>query len=167
MGLDAMVYCDCVEKRRLRKPHPNPRLLRIAATGEPWIQSNDPLKWGKHDAWMEHAPCKHKEKILDDCRVGSAGGVDLARSLLEQVLKSTKLRCPVLMRKVLYMGYHTGDHLTLGQVAKLAREIPPLQELDMKQFGVASADRRYIRQMLRELLRVSRAALKVKKPIVF
>jgi hypothetical protein len=33
MGLDAIVFCNCVEKGKLKKQHPYPDLLYIAADG--------------------------------------------------------------------------------------------------------------------------------------
>jgi len=59
MGLDAVVFCDCVEKGRLMVQHPYPRLLYIARNGSPEIRSKDPGKVDEHDKWMDlrHAPC--------------------------------------------------------------------------------------------------------------
>lgn len=49
MGLDALVYCDCVEKGRLRIPHPFPKLLYTEENGSPEIKSKDPKKIAAHE----------------------------------------------------------------------------------------------------------------------
>jgi hypothetical protein len=35
MGLDAVVFCDCVETNRLKVPHPFPKLLYVESHGSP------------------------------------------------------------------------------------------------------------------------------------
>ena len=44
MGLDAVVFCDCVEKNRLKSPHPYPGLLYISPNGSPEIRSRSSAK---------------------------------------------------------------------------------------------------------------------------
>jgi hypothetical protein len=56
MGLDAMVFCNCVEKGRLTVPHPYPRMLYIASNGSPGVRSKDPVKVEAHDNWMDLPP---------------------------------------------------------------------------------------------------------------
>jgi hypothetical protein len=55
MGLDAVVFCDCVEKDRLKSPHPFPRLLYISPNGSPEIHSRSQAKIEQHYDWMHHA----------------------------------------------------------------------------------------------------------------
>lgn len=44
MGLDAVVFCDCVETKRLEVPHPFPNLLCVESNGSPEITSENPMK---------------------------------------------------------------------------------------------------------------------------
>ena len=75
MGLDAVVFCNCVETEKLRVPHPFPLLLHILKDGRPEIRSKDTAKITAHEAWMALPPCKHNDLIADGCSLGNAGGV--------------------------------------------------------------------------------------------
>ena len=44
MGLDALVYCNCIEEKRLRTPHILPRLLYIQRGGNLWVRTKDEAK---------------------------------------------------------------------------------------------------------------------------
>ena len=72
MGLDATVFCDCVERGRLTVPHPYPGLLYIASNGSPEIRTKDPAKVEKHDQWIDLPPCKHEQMRVDGCDLGNA-----------------------------------------------------------------------------------------------
>jgi hypothetical protein len=167
VGLDAVVFCNCVEKKRLRVPHPYPQLLYIDANGSPEIDSDDSAKMEEHYEWMELPPCKHSGMQFCGATLGNAGGIHFLKARFQAVLKAKRLKCPVLMRRVLYSGTHTGDHLTVAQVAKLAAELKGLQKIDFKELGVLTEDLRYIKQMLKELEQVVQAAEKLGKPIAF
>lgn len=41
MGLDACVYCDCVERGKLQTLHPYPELLFVTESGRPEVNSDD------------------------------------------------------------------------------------------------------------------------------
>src|ERR1035441_4040137 len=75
MGLDAVVFCDCVEKGCLTVSHPYPRLLYIASNGSPEIRSKDPVKVDEHDKWMNLPPCEHEAMMLGGCNLGNAGSI--------------------------------------------------------------------------------------------
>jgi hypothetical protein len=85
MGLDAVVFCDCVEKGCLLVPHPYPRLLYIAGNGSPEIRSKDPAKIHEHDNWMDLPPCKHEGMMLAGCSVGNMMFVPHLRDILSDV----------------------------------------------------------------------------------
>ena len=66
MGLDATVFCNCVEKGRLEVPHPFPERLYIDEDGRPEIRVDD-LPYQSvlsldeaHYAWLQSPPCKHQ-----------------------------------------------------------------------------------------------------------
>lgn len=44
MGLDAVVFWDCVETKGLKVPHPFPKLLYVESNGSPEIHSKNPAK---------------------------------------------------------------------------------------------------------------------------
>jgi hypothetical protein len=167
MGLDAVVFCDCVETNRLKVPHPFPKLLFLESNGSPEIRSKNSSKVNKHDEWMALPPCQHKDMMIAGCYVGNMTLVERVYNTLEAVLKPPLPRCPVLLKKVLYCGTHTGDYLTLAQVRKLAVELQQLKQLDLEKTDVSSTDLRFIRSVAAKLRRLTKIALETKKPIAF
>jgi hypothetical protein len=167
MGLDAVVFCDCVEKKRLKVPHPYPRKVFIEANGSPEIRSEDSAEIERHDQWMELPPCKHESVMMDGCEVGNVWYVNRVYDALVAVLKPPLPRCPVLLGKVLYDGTHTGDHLTRGQVQKLASELQQLKKVDLKRAGLAEDDRKAVKDVIAKLTRLTKTAQRIDKPIAF
>jgi hypothetical protein len=167
MGLDAVVFCDCVERKRLKVPHPYPRLLYISSNGSPDIRSTDPDQLEEHDKWMELPPCKHQSMMVNGCYLGDAGFIEHVSSILEVVLKPPLPRCPILLGRVLYCGSHTGDHLTISQVQKLAVELQKLKRLNLKKVGVSSRDLRWVRSVMAKLDSLVSTSRRIKKPIAF
>ena len=165
MGLDANVFCDCVEKNRLTTPYPYPRLLSIAPNGSPKIRSRDPRKIADHDDWMNRPPCRHEQMILAGCSVGTAGFVSGLRDALSA--GATARLCPTLLKKVLFSGTHCGDYLTVRDVRRLADELDRIRQLNPAALAVAPRDRRQMIASLERLGRLAAAALKVRKPIAF
>jgi hypothetical protein len=167
MGLDAGVFCDCVETNRLKVPHPFPKLLFVESNGSPEIHSKNSAKIDKHDEWMALPPCKHSDMMVAGVYIGNATFVERVRYTLDAFLKPPLPRCPVLLRKVLYCGTHTGDYLTLAEVRRLAVELQQLNELDLENTDVSSTDLRSIRSVAAKLRRLTKIALETKKPIAF
>jgi hypothetical protein len=167
MGLDAVVFCDCVETNRLKVPHPFPKLLYVESNGSLEISSKSPAKIDKHDEWMNLPPCQHEGMTVAGFYIGNMTLVLRVYNALESVLRPPRPRCPVLLEKVLYSGTHTGDYLTLAQVRKLAVELQQLKELDLEKTHVSSTDLRFIRSVAAKLRRLTKVALETKKPIAF
>ncbi len=167
MGLDAVIFCDCVEQRRLRVPHPYPRLLYIRSNGSPEIRTKDSTKIEEHDKWMELPPCEHEEMMVDGDWLGNIGMIERAREALEHTLIPANINCPVLLGKVLYCGSHTGDYLTIPQVRRLEKELAQLRRLNFKDSGISVADVRLIKAVTKKLERFVKASLRINKPIAF
>jgi len=142
MGLDAVVFCDCVEKKRLKVPHPYPRLLYISPNDSPEIRSKDAEEIERHDEWMELPPCEHEAMMLGGCVLGNMSLVERVRDALGEAPKPPLPRCSVLLGRVLYCGTHTRDHLTIAQVQRLAKELRQLKGLDLKRLCVSPQDQR-------------------------
>lgn len=167
MGLDAVVFCDCVEKKRLKVPHPYPRLLYVGKNGSPEIRSKNLAKMEKHDAWMELPPCKHDSMMVDGCNLGQAGLINHVSEAFESVLRPPLPTCPVLLRRVLYDGTHTGDYLTIPQVEKLRIELKDIKHLGLKKLDVPPRDFDLITLVVAELDRLVKASRRINKPIAF
>ena len=167
MGLDAVVFCNCVEKGCLSVPHPHPRLLYIASNGSPEIRSKDPAKVDEHDKWMELPPCEHEDMMLDGCELGNVGSISHLHKILTGVLRTHGLACPVLLEKVFYSGSHCGDHLSVQDVHRLSNELDRLEEAMPSATALSGKDARQIALAIKELKQLVKTALAVNKPIAF
>ena len=117
MGLEAVVFCDCLERGKLKNPHPFPDLVYVAPNGAPEIRSKTDREIGLHDDWMESA-CRHENMMIGGCQLGSAGGIEFLRDALRRTVRRYARDFPVLWKKVIYSGTHTGDHLSLTDVCR-------------------------------------------------
>jgi hypothetical protein len=167
MGLDAVVFCNCVETEKLKVPHPFPRLLHIKNDGRPAIRTNDAAKLAAHDAWMTLPPCKHGDMMVDGCSLGNASGVGVIYDALSRAQKSFRIPLPILLNNVLYSGTHCGDFLTLAQVRNLNVELKRLRRLKLTELGIATNDAKWIEETITNLARLVKVAQKVGKPIAF
>ncbi len=167
MGLDAVVFCDCVETEKLKVPHPFPYLLHISRNGSPDIRSKDAAKIAAHDAWVTLPPCKHGEMMVDGCSLGNASGVGVIYDVLSRAQKSFRIPLPILLNKVFYSGTHCGDFLTLAQVGKLDVELKRPRQLKLTELGIATNDAKWIADTVASLVRLVKVAQKVGKPIAF
>ena len=168
MGLDAIVFCDCIEKKRLKVLHPLPKQLYIAPNGSPQIRSNDLHKIEQHDEWMEVPPCNHEFMQADGAELGNATHIQMVRNALAAVLDDPRRsKCPILMKRVLYSGTHTGDHLTVKQVQRLADELQSLQKADLSNSSMLLEEANGVNATLKAIRRLSNVPLKLNKPIAF
>jgi len=167
MGLDAVVFCDCVEKNRLKVPHPFPKHLCVESNGSPGINSEEPDEIDKHDEWMALPPCEHDEMIIAGFYLGNATLVQHVHNALEALLRPPLPGCPVLLNNVLYSGTHAGDYLSLPQVRELAVELQQLEELDLETTAVSSESLRIIKSVAEKLRSLTKIALEISKPIAF
>ena len=167
MGLDAVIFCNCVETKKLKVPHPFPRLLYTLKDGRPVIRSNDAAKIAAHEAWMALPPCKHEDMMVDGCSLGNASGAEFIYEVLSSAQKPLRTKFPFLLNKVFYSGTHCCDFLTLAQVRRLDVELKQLRKLKLTDLGVATRDVKWITEIIVSLTRLVKVAQKVGKPIVF
>lgn len=163
MGINAVVYCDDVEKGRLRIPHPLPHLLFIDETGCPNISSDNPQDIYLHDQWEGKSPCPHKHFWLVERWLGNASLIDRIRELVERVAEEPLLEYPILWSKVIYNGLHSGDFLRIEEVSHLDNELNRLRKVE----SISGDDQILFNDFLSKLEDLVRASLSVKKPITF
>jgi hypothetical protein len=163
MSLNAVVYCDCVEKGRLTIPHPRPDLLFINETGSPDITSDDPLDIEAHDRWESLRPCQHEHFWLVERWLGNTSLIGSIRELMKQHLSDPAREYPALWSKVIYDGSHSGDFLTSDDVRKLSDEVDRLGRME----NLPTTDTTLLVEFLRKLHDLIRASLSVNKPISF
>jgi hypothetical protein len=167
MGLDAVVFCNCVEAKKLKVPHPFPRLLYAMKNGRPAIRSVDSAKIAKHVAWTELLPCKHADMMVDGCSLGAAGGVGVIYATLSSAQKPLNTNLPILLNKVFYSGTHCMDFLTLTQIRKLDVELKQIRKLKLTDLGFEPSDVKWVSVIFVNLARLVKVAQKVGKPIAF
>ena len=162
MSLNAIVYCDCVERQRLRVPHPLPELLFIDDTGYPNIRSNDPHDEDLHDQWEAQNPCSHEHFHLVEHWLGNVASIGEIRQRLEQFCKNPSIEYPMVTSKVIYSGSHSGDFLGTEEVVQLKDEIARLRDIED-----ISSDGTQWASFLAKLEDLISGALSVRKPISF
>lgn len=163
MSLNAVVYCDCIEKGRVTIPHPRPDLLFIDEKGAPDISSTDPLEIEAHDRWESLRPCQHEHFWLIEHWLGNVSLIGSIRALLQQYSSDPAGEYPVLWSKVIYDGSHSGDFLTVDAVRELSDEMDRLSSVE----HLPTSDTSPLVELLRKLDDLARASQSVNKPISF
>lgn len=158
MPLQAYVFCNCYEQGRLKRPPPNPELVKILPNGDLTCRRNATSK--QHDAfvaWRTHA-CRHPE----GCVTGGELGHRLPLQILHRALFPHRRTFPLLVRKVLGCKPCTGtSHLTVKQVEKLQAELIRLKTWHCSD-RQTDRELRYLYGQMKQLVR---AALKFRQPI--
>jgi hypothetical protein len=163
MSLNAVVYCDCIEKGRVTIPHPRPDLLFIDEKGAPDISSTDPRDIEAHDRWESLRPCQHDHFWLIEHWLGNVSLIGSIRALLQQYSSDPEREYPVLWSKVIYDGSHSGDYLTSDAVRQMSDEIVRLSSME----HLPTLDITPLVELLRKLDDLVRASQSVNKPISF
>ena len=104
MGLDALVYCNCIEEKRLRTPHPLPRPLYIQRDGNRWVRTKDEAKRQPHGDWIAGAPCEHPGMVIANCTLGNVAMIDFVRKVISGTERDPGSQYPVFWSKVIYSG---------------------------------------------------------------
>lgn len=165
MGLDACVYCDCVEKGRLTSLPPPPNLLYIEQDGCPLTRADDIESSLVFDAWTRSRPCPHEDFYLVNSRLGNMSDIDFIKSVVKQLSSEPEKEYPILWSKVIYNGIHASDFLLPEQAVTLGAELKRLrlQPLPQLKEGYVAYWLRFV-STLEELVEASRT---VGKPISF
>jgi hypothetical protein len=160
MGLDGYVACDCIEKGKAQVPPAIASFVKIARdSGSCYLDSLDKRHRQVYSLWRASKPCPHDGGILLAQRLGSAAGIEEFRKALAERVQSPNKDLRLLWTKVVYSGVHSGDSLTVEQVARLQTELQVAQPLFEK-------DPVFLR-FLKHLGDLVAAALKVGKPLGF
>ncbi|NJL98428.1 MAG: hypothetical protein HC924_06215 [Synechococcaceae cyanobacterium SM2_3_2] len=165
MGLDAWVWCNCVETGQLTTPHPYPELLYIDEEGCPDIRSDEDDKIKAHRQWEFDNPCRHENFTLLHHRIGNISLVASLRKAVSHLSEDAAVRYPVLWSKVIYSGVHCGDWLKIEDVKQLKDELDRLRLQNLNE--IDEEDAYFLRGFIQQMEELIQASLSVNKPIVF
>jgi hypothetical protein len=163
MSLNAIVYCDCIEKGKMTIPHPHPDLLFIDERGSPDISSANPQEVEAHDRWESLQPCQHEHFWLVERWLGNTSLIGSVRALVKQYSSDPAREYPVLWSKVIYNGSHSGDFLAGNAVLQLSDEVDRLSRME----NPSTTDTTLLVEFLCKLEALVRASMRVNKPISF
>lgn len=118
MGLDARVYCDCLEKGRLKKPLPPGFAVKVEEDGMPCITKNGELIYDVEAAAADFL-CEHEGRTLIHHSLGNMARIAVLRMELEREASAF----PLLLQKVVYNGIHGGDWIGTNELLQLRVEL--------------------------------------------
>ena len=122
MSLDAYVRCSCIRDGKARKPHPFPdRFIwdesnALSLTGDP-----DQDEWDAHDKWVQQA-CEHEGYLLSEF-LGNITRIRNVREFVRGLQGNPGPKFPILLKKVVYDGTHTGDWVPAQETPELLKEV--------------------------------------------
>jgi hypothetical protein len=121
MSLDVFVRCSCIRDGK-GKPHPFAERLIFDERGEPSLSGNASEEDGEaHDRWLGES-CEHNGFLVGE----SLGSITLAKHLrdfLRGLQGDPAPRFPILLKKVVYDGTHTGDWIGSKEAVRLLQEV--------------------------------------------
>lgn len=122
MSLDAYVRCTCIREGKVKKAHPYSDRLMWDELNAPSL-SGDPTEdeWEAHDQWVQKS-CEHEGFLVSEF-LGNIRRIQNVREFLRGLQGNPGPRFPVLLKKVVYDGTHTGDWVPVKQSPALLREV--------------------------------------------
>ena len=155
-----MRLCDAIAFRDGKaKPHPFADRLIFDERGEPSLSGDVSEKdWERHDRWLGES-CEHNGFVVGE----SLGNITLAnhlRDFLRGLQGDPAPRFPLLLKKVVYDGTHTGDWIGSKEAVRLLQEVDTvLHSSDI----LSEAEKGFFTSMKR----LCEASIATGNPIVF
>jgi hypothetical protein len=119
MALDAFVYCDCFERKRLKTVPPAGVAITTHVSGNIVAPALKGSLWPAFSEWKRTRACQHPGMIYLHRTLGSE---DLIANWRRELLRYAH-QFPILLRRVLYSGTHTCDWISRRELAVLANEV--------------------------------------------
>jgi len=122
MSLDGYVRCTCIRDGLAKKPHPFPDKFMWDETNAPSL-NNDATEeeWESHQTWLQQS-CEH-EGFLASEFLGNITRAKNVRDFLRGLQGEPSPKFPILLKKVVYDGTHTGDWVPVKESPALLREV--------------------------------------------
>jgi hypothetical protein len=159
MGLDAVVFCDCFERDRLRESPPPGCKLSVSPDGSLLCGSDDLNVQLAFDQWQLSRACPHELGVLLHYYIGNVALVTVLRDALGRQAE----RFPMLLSKVLHSATHCGDFLTVEEVEGLRPEVVTLTELLCEDPETSDL----VREFAAHMAELVECALGIGKPLAF
>jgi hypothetical protein len=122
MSLDAYVRCTCIRDGKAKNPHPMPGRLTCDEMNAPSLTGDaDEDEWEVHDRWVQQA-CEHEGYLVSEF-LGNITRIQNVREFLRGLQGNPGPKFPILLKKVVYDGTHTGDYLPAKQTPALLKEV--------------------------------------------
>lgn len=122
MSLDAYVRCTCIRDGKAKNPHPFPERLTWDKMNAPSLNGDaDEDEWEAHDKWVQEA-CEHEGYLVSEF-LGNITRIQNVREFLRGLQGNPGPKFPILLKKVVYDGTHTGDYLPAKQTPALLKEV--------------------------------------------
>ncbi|HEY3965846.1 MAG TPA: hypothetical protein VGM05_14905 [Planctomycetaceae bacterium] len=159
MGLDAVVYCDCLETGRLRELPPPGCEPIVSRDGSLNCRSNELNDQLAFDQWLQSRACEHENGVLLHHFLGNIATVAALRTELQRL----PAQFPIMLTKVIYNGVHAGDCLDASQIAGLKSEILALSDFH----GSTPDTDQLLRHFESQMVALVECAQRISKPISF
>ena len=158
MSLDGYVRCTCVRDGQA-KPHPLPDRLTLDETNAPSL-TGDPSdeEWDLHDSWVAES-CEHGGFLVSES-LGNITRAKHLREFLRGLQGEPGPKFPLLLKKVVHDGTHTGDWIPSEDSAELLWEV----DLVLGSRDILSESEK---EFFESMQRLCQASLATGNPIVF
>jgi hypothetical protein len=159
MSLDAYVRCTCIRDGKAKKPHPFPDKFKWDESNGPSL-SGDPSEeeWETHDAWVQES-CEHEGFLVSEF-LGNITRAQHLREFLKGLQGQPGPKFPMLLKRVVYDGTHTGDWIPADLGPDLLGEVDMvLHSSDILTQGE--------KEFFESMRRLCQASIATGNPIVF
>ncbi|WP_372366012.1 hypothetical protein [Candidatus Uabimicrobium sp. HlEnr_7] len=152
MGLDATVYCNCFQTKRMNVLPPKDWVIEVLNDGS--LNCDNPF----FIPWLDDEMCNHKYGVACEHYLGN---ITLISNLRNQVNKYQE-NIPIIWNEIIYSGTHCGSHMNVSRISDLHKEVIFLQKLSFQE-----QDKERMDNFLQQLLELIEASNKYNHPISF
>ncbi|HZE95423.1 MAG TPA: hypothetical protein VE981_00190 [Planctomycetota bacterium] len=128
MGLDGYVACDCLEKGIAKPPPALAGIVKVDRdTGTTYLDSEDQKLRQIYSRWCASRPCAHENFVRISRPLGNISGIGRIRTYVAGQARDPAVEFPILWRRVLKSGFHSGDAIPVERVRDLQGELMRLR----------------------------------------
>jgi hypothetical protein len=159
VALNAVVFCNCFEKGRLREPPPVGCRLAVVDDGSLVCGNGDFFVQAAFANWLHDRACDHFDGRLVHLSLGDVEEI----AALRAILKGTWTRCPTLFSRVLQYRTHESEVIAPHELGTLRAEVTALGDIHLQDREME----RLLRAFESRMAELLECAMFANKPIVF